>query len=77
MPMRSELIAAHRSIEEVRQIIGADRLIFQDLDAMVEAINDTKHSRVTGFDCSVFNGCYVAGNIDDAYFESQKARRQR
>lgn len=77
MPMRSELIAAHRSIEEVRQIIGADRLIFQNLDAMVEAINDTKHSRVTGFDCSVFNGCYVAGNIDDAYFESQKARRQR
>ena len=69
MPVRSELIASGHSVEEVREIIGADRLIFQDLDDLVEAVKDTKHSRVEGFDCAVFNGCYITGKIDEAYLE--------
>ncbi len=69
MPVRSELIASGNSVEEVREIIGADRLIFQDLDDLVDAVKDTKHSRVEGFDCSVFNGCYITGQINEAYLE--------
>ena len=38
MPVRSELIASGHSVEEVREIIGADRLIFQDLDDLIEAV---------------------------------------
>ena len=75
MPVRSELIASERSVEEVRQAIGADRLIFQDLDDLVEAVQDTKHSRVDGFDCSVFDGCYVAGHIDEAYLQALQDKR--
>ncbi len=75
MPVRSELISSGRSVEEVREIIGADRLIFQDLDDLIEAVNDTKHSRVHGFDCSVFNGKYIAGNIDEAYLTDLQNRR--
>ncbi len=74
MPVRSELIASEHSVEEVRQIIGADRLIFQDLDDMIEAVQD-KHSPVKKFDCSVFDGKYVAGNIDDAYLEALQQKR--
>ncbi|MCL1623333.1 amidophosphoribosyltransferase [Moraxella sp. Tifton1] len=75
MPSRSELISSNRTVEEVRQIIGADRLIFQDLEDLIEAVNNTKYSKVSEFDCSVFDGRYVAGGIDDAYLEALQARR--
>lgn len=75
MPVRSELIASGRSVEEVRKIIGADRLIFQDLDDLIQAVNNTKYSRVDAFDCSVFDGKYVAGNIDEAYLKTLQDKR--
>ena len=75
MPVRSELIASGHSVEEVREIIGADRLIFQDLDDLVEAVKDTKHSRVEGFDCAVFNGCYITGQINEAYLDHLQEQR--
>lgn len=75
MPVKSELISSGRTVEEVRQIIGADRLIFQDLDDLIYAVNNTKYSRVDSFDCSVFDGNYVAGNIDDAYLANLQAKR--
>lgn len=75
MPARSELIASGHSVEEVRQIIGADRLIFQDLDDLIDAVKDTKHSRVEGFDCAVFDGCYITGHIDEEYLAQLQAKR--
>ncbi len=75
MPTRGELISHGRDVEEVRQIIGADRLIFQDLDDLIEAVSDTKHSRVEGFDCSVFDGYYIAGDINEAYFKKLEDKR--
>lgn len=75
MPARTELIASGRSVEEVRDIIGADRLIFQDLDDLVEAVQDTKHSRVEGFECAVFDGKYITGNIDEAYLANLQQQR--
>lgn len=75
MPTRGELISHNRQVEEVRQIIGADRLIFQDLDDLIEAVSDTKHSKVEGFDCSVFDGQYIAGDIDEAYFKKLEDKR--
>lgn len=74
MPARSELIAAGHDVEEVRKIIGADRLIFQDLDDLIEAVKD-KHSPVQVFDCSVFDGKYITGHIDEAYLEHLQQRR--
>lgn len=75
MPVRSELISSGRSVEEVREIIGADRLIFQELDGLIEAVKDTKYSRVDGFDCSVFDGCYIAGKIDEEYLAILQNKR--
>ncbi|UNU73588.1 amidophosphoribosyltransferase [Moraxella nasovis] len=75
MPSRAELISSGRSVEEVRKIIGADRLIFQDLDDLIEAVNNTKYSRVDTFDCSVFNGEYIAGGIDDSYLTALQNKR--
>ncbi|MDO4449819.1 MAG: amidophosphoribosyltransferase [Moraxella sp.] len=75
MPVKSELISSGRTVDEVREIIGADRLIFQDLNDLVEAVNNTKYSRVDGFDCSVFDGCYVAGQITEEYLQELQAKR--
>ena len=67
MPAKFELIASGRSVEEVREIIGADRLIFQDLEDLKDAVRTKKVPHLTEFDCSVFDGIYVTGNIDEIY----------
>ena len=75
MPAKSELIAANRSVEEIREIIGADRLIFQDLDDLKDAVRTTKVPAVNEFDCSVFDGIYVTGGIDEQYLANLQKKR--
>jgi amidophosphoribosyltransferase len=62
MPTSSELVAHDRTVEEIRQIIGCDALIYQDVDGMKKAIGSL-NSRITGFDASCFDGIYVTGDI--------------
>ena len=69
MPVKSELIASNRSVEEIQEIIGADRLIFQDLEDLKTAVKTSKVPEVQDFDCSVFDGVYVTGDIDTAYLD--------
>jgi amidophosphoribosyltransferase len=73
MPAASELIAAGRSEEEVCRLIGADRLIYQDLDALENAVRG-KNQKLAGFDTSCFSGQYVTG-LEDGYLEELEARR--
>ncbi|WP_108125423.1 amidophosphoribosyltransferase [Saccharospirillum mangrovi] len=74
MPAASELIAHGRNNEEIRDLIGADQLIYQDLDDLREAVQTHKAS-VRQFDCSVFNGEYITGDIDAAYLSALEAAR--
>ncbi len=62
MPTSEELVAHGRDLEEVRQIIGADALIYQDVAAMKRAISSVNPA-VTSFDASCFDGVYVTGDI--------------
>ena len=62
MPTSSELVAHGRSVEEIRQIIGCDALIYQDVEAMKKAIGSLNAS-IAGFDASPFDGVYVTGDI--------------
>mgnify|MGYP001389910954 CR=1 FL=1 len=73
MPAASELVAAGRTVQEVREIIGADRLIYQDLDDLERAVRG-KNTVLAGFDSSCFNGKYVTG-LEDGYLEALQARR--
>jgi amidophosphoribosyltransferase len=68
MPSASELIAHGRSEEEVGQLIGADWLVYQDLDALIECSLEG-NPEAGGFDCSVFNGEYITGDIDQNYLD--------
>ena len=62
MPTSSELVAHNRSVEEIRQLIGCDALIYQDVDGMKKAIGSL-NSKIVGFDASCFDGVYVTGDI--------------
>ena len=76
MPTREELVAHGRSLEEVRQIIGADALIYQDVDAMKQAVSSV-NPQVTRFDASCFDGVYVTGDIGEADLARLHAARPR
>ena len=74
MPTRDELIAHGRTLEEVRQFIGADALIYQDVDAMKQAIARL-NPRVQGFEASCFDGVYVTGDIGEDDLARLRAER--
>ncbi|WP_252179595.1 amidophosphoribosyltransferase [Endozoicomonas sp. 4G] len=74
MPTSEELIAYNRSDKEIEQEIGADRLIFQDLDDLKKTVSSLNPD-IADFDCSVFDGKYVAGGIDSDYLSRLAASR--
>jgi len=67
MPTPTELVAHGRTVEEVRQIIGCDALIYQEVDGMKRAILAAAPEgapQFDGFDASCFDGVYVTGDIN-------------
>src|SRR5690606_12375223 len=74
MPTRNELLATGRTDEEICREIGADALIYQDLDALIEAVQ-LSNPDIKLFDCSCFDGHYVTGDIDEAYLDEIEAAR--
>jgi amidophosphoribosyltransferase len=83
MPAASELVAHGRDEDEVCKIIGADRLIYQELDDLIEAVRKKGKSYVECFDTSVFSGEYVTGDVSDRYLgqlellRSDSAKQER
>jgi amidophosphoribosyltransferase len=74
MPAKSELIAHGRSVDEVCEMIGADGLIYQRLEDLIAAAREGNPD-IERFDCSVFDGNYVTGDIDDNYLAALEASR--
>jgi amidophosphoribosyltransferase len=76
MPTRGELVAHGRTVEEIRQVIGADALIYQDVQAMKQAVGKI-NPRVEGFEASCFDGVYITGDISDEEVTALNEGRQR
>lgn len=74
MPTPTELVAYNRSLEEVRQIIGCDALIYQDVDAMKRAVGSL-NPQLAGFDASCFDGVYVTGDVTPESIAQMNAER--
>ncbi|GGK82661.1 amidophosphoribosyltransferase [Amphritea balenae] len=74
MPSATELIAHGRTDDEVGEEIGADWMLYQDLDDLKDCVKAGNDS-VTSFDASVFDGQYVTGDIDEAYLNRIDAER--
>jgi amidophosphoribosyltransferase len=62
MPTSAELVAHNRTVEEIREIIGCDALIYQDVEGMKKAIGSLS-TQLSGFDASCFDGVYITGDI--------------
>ena len=74
MPAANELIAHGHTEEEINFLIGADWLIYQDIKDLV-ASSLEGNENINTFDCAVFDGQYVTGDIDQAYLEKLERMR--
>ena len=74
MPAAEELVAHARTEEEVASYIGADWLVYQDLDDLIEC-SKIGNPKIDRFDTSVFNGDYITGDVDEAYIQRLSSER--
>ncbi len=74
MPSRDELIGNGRSEEQIAEVIGADRLIYQDLSDLLDAAREG-NPKIQRFDASCFNGEYITGDVTREYLD--RIERQR
>ncbi len=75
MPAASELIAHGRTEAQIERELGCDRLIFQDLDDLIDAVQKKGKSLVDRFDTSVFDGVYVTGDVTSEYLDALERAR--
>ncbi len=74
MPSAQELIAHGRSTEQIAELIGADWLIYQDLNDLITSAQEGNPT-IKQFDCAVFDGNYITGDVDQAYLDQLAAAR--
>ncbi|MBL4727970.1 MAG: amidophosphoribosyltransferase [Gammaproteobacteria bacterium] len=66
MPSADELIASGKTEKEIEEAIGADWLIYQDLEDLISTALEGNPD-IKEYECSVFNGEYVTGDVDEIY----------
>lgn len=76
MPCKTELIANNHTVAEIEKMIGADKLIYLDLDDLI-AVSQEGNSSITDFDASVFNGRYVTGDETEYLNYAANARSEK
>ncbi len=74
MPTKDELIAHNRTMEEIREFIGADALIYQDVAAMKRVVAQL-NPKLNGFEASCFDGTYITGDVSAADFDAIATQR--
>jgi amidophosphoribosyltransferase len=74
MPAADELIAHERTTKEIEAVIGADWLVYQTVEDLVEAVRYDKHP-IDRFESSCFTGDYVTGDVDSAYLDTLQQQR--
>ncbi len=74
MPSTKELIGHNRTVEQIKEAIGADWLIFQDIEDLLKSSN-RGNPKIKRFDTSVFDGEYITGDIDKKYLQNLEKLR--
>ena len=74
MAATTELIAHNRTEDEISELIGADWLIYQDLEDLIESAKYGNPS-IQQFECSVFDGKYITADIDKSYLQKLEESR--
>lgn len=74
MPAAEELVAHQRNVAEIQEYLGADKLFYQNLDDLIDSITEI-NSKLKKFECSIFTGKYVTGDVDAVYLERLARKR--
>lgn len=74
MPTRTELIASDRTDDEICREIGADGLVYQDLEALRAAVHDVNPT-ISCYETSCFDGHYITGDVTPEYLHSVESQR--
>jgi amidophosphoribosyltransferase len=75
MPSVDELVAHGRNVAEIATAIGVDRLVFQELEDLEQAVR-LGNPELSHFDCSCFNGEYLTGDVDSNYLAALQRQHQ-
>jgi amidophosphoribosyltransferase len=73
MPATKELVASKKTDEEICAEIGADWLIYQDLNDLIASVQEG-NPNIKEFECSVFTGQYITP-LNDGYLENLENTR--
>ncbi|OGA15269.1 MAG: amidophosphoribosyltransferase [Betaproteobacteria bacterium RIFCSPLOWO2_02_FULL_63_19] len=74
MPTRSELIATNRTVDEIACEIGADAVIYQEMDALKQSVRSA-NPKLVHFETSCFDGNYITGDVTSEYLASVEKER--
>ncbi|KAG8808023.1 amidophosphoribosyltransferase [Serendipita sp. 400] len=74
MPSRQDLVAYHRTPSQIADALGADLVIYQTLQDLIDSVQQF-NPKLRNFDCSVFTGEYVTGDINEPYLAWIEASR--
>ncbi len=74
MPSAQELLAHNRDTEEIAKQIGADWLVYQELEDLIACARKGKKN-IKQFDASCFTGEYVTGDVDQDYLDYLASHR--
>ena len=69
MPYVNELVAHEKDVKEISVEIGADKLIYQNLEDLIQAVKKGNNN-ITEFDTSCFNGEYITGGVSKKYLNN-------
>ena len=75
MPTRAELTAANQSIEEIRDFMKVDILMYQDIDDLKEAVTRKGDHNIDRPCMACLDGWYVNGEINDKKMDEMECRR--
>jgi amidophosphoribosyltransferase len=67
MPTRAELLAHGRTIDDISDVLGADHVVYQTVENLLESI--VENTDIKDLEMSCFDGHYVTGGIDEEYFQ--------
>jgi len=74
MAATTELVAHNRTEEEIETFIGADWLVYQSLEDLIDAAQQGNKA-IKQFECSIFDGKYVTADVDETYLRKLEDNR--
>lgn len=77
IPTQSELIASHKSLEEIRDHIGVDILLYQEIEGLSEAIMRKGAHNITRPCFACMDGKYITGDVDESKFKALEKQRNQ